>query len=404
MRVHTSAVVAFACAAAAFAPIVRAADGDDLPANDERPRLVPVAVIDTYWAYHDTPPASRQATLMTTAVRHNEFQINLAAIGLRLEHAKLMGTLILQAGTSVDALYPPTAGAAQNNPEVWKHIQVASVGYRVHPDVTVEAGVMPSHLGNESFVSTNNWNYTRAMIAEATPYYLAGVKASWRALPTLTLTGLFYNGWNVYSDVGRTKSGGLKVEWKPSDKFSLATAAHIGPGAEGRNDLRLYDDIVAKLNLHPRLDVAVQLSGGMDKESGLPGRNVYGAAAWLRWFLGETTYVAARGEYLSDERGIFTQQGARPTSAPTPLGAPFNGALGQKSMLAGTLTLGWLPHPSFLARVEVMQRMVETKCAGDGSTCVDGYFAGGGPATGSDRLDGAQKHSTTVAASLAFSY
>ena len=32
------------------------------------------------------------------------------------------------------------------------------------------------------------------------------------------------------------------------------------------------------------------------------------------------------------------------------------------------------------------------------------YFAGGGPAPGSDRLDGAQKHSTTVAASLAFSY
>ena len=401
MRVHSSAAaVAFAFATVALVARADAAEGDELPAGNDAPHLVPIAIVDTYWAYHDTRPSSRQATLLTTAIRHNEFQINLAALGVRLEHAKLLGTVVFQAGTSVDALYPPTAGAAQNNPEVWKHIQVASIGYRVHADVTIEAGVMPSHFGNEGFVSTTNWNYTRAMIAEATPYFISGVKATWRVAPTWTLTGLFYNGWNVYSDVGRSKSGGLKIEWKPSDRFLIYTSAHVGPGAEGRNDLRVYDDVTAKLNLHPRVDVAVQVSAGMDKASGLPASKVYGAAAWLRWFLGETTYVAIRGEYLSDERGILTGQGARPAPAATPFGAPYNGALGQKTMLAGTLTLGWLPHPSFLARVEVLQRMAETACAGDGSTCVDGYFAGGPEGTNG----GAQKRSTTVVASLAFSY
>jgi hypothetical protein len=397
MRVHLPAAsplavaVVFAFATAAFAPEASAQTADDLPAGNEAPRLVPIAIVDTYWAYHDTPPASRQATLLTTAVRHNEFQINLAALGVRLEHAKLLGTLVLQAGTSVDALYPPAAGSAQNNPEVWKHIQVASVGYRIHSDVTIEAGVMPSHLGNEGFVSTGNWNYTRAMIAEATPYFVSGVKATWRVAPTFTLTGLFYNGWNVYYDVRGSKSGGLKIEWKPTDKFSIASGGHVGPGAEGSTSVRVYDDVTAKLNLHARLDVALQLSAGMDKTKGFDAMKVYGAAAWLRWFLGETTYVAVRGEYLSDETGIFTGQGARPS---TPFGAPvLPGPSGQKTMLAGTLTLGWLPHPSFLARVEVLQRSADVE-----------YFAGGGPQAGSDKLDGAQKRSTTVAASLAFSY
>jgi hypothetical protein len=394
MRVHRpAAVLAIAFVTVTLASTGRAAEGDDLPAGTDPPRVVPIAVVDTYWAYHDTPPNSRQATLMTTAVRHDEFQINLAALGVRLEHAKLMGTLVLQAGTSVDAVYAPTPGSAQNNPEVWKHIQVASVGYRVHPDVTIEAGVMPSHLGNEGFVSTTNWNYTRAMIADATPYFLAGVKATWRVLPTVTLVGLFYNGWSTYSDVGRSKSGGLRVEWKPSDRFSIATDGHVGPGAEGTHDLRVYDDVVAKLNLHARLDVAVQGTFGIDKSETLPAKNVYGAAAWLRWFLGETTYVAARGEWLSDERGIYTGQGSRPSPALVPGSTGLTGPLGQKTMLAGTLTLGWLPHPSFLARVEVVQRSSDVE-----------YFAGGGPESGSDRLDGAQKRSTTAVASLAFSY
>src|SRR5438094_5154265 len=82
----------------------RAAD-DELPTGNDPPRLVPLASADVYYAYHDTPPASGDATLMSSPVRHNQFEVGLVSIGARLEHAKLIGTAIVQAGTAPDALY-----------------------------------------------------------------------------------------------------------------------------------------------------------------------------------------------------------------------------------------------------------------------------------------------------------
>ncbi len=370
----------------------RAAD-DDLPGGTDPPRILPVAIVDGYFAYHDTPPASRNATLMTTAVRHDEFQLNLAAIGFRLEHAKLIGTVVLQAGTSVDALYPTstrlisgsTIAPGPSNPQVWKHIQEANVGYRLGSDLAVIAGVFTSHLGNEGFVSTGNWNYARAMIADATPYYLAGAKIVWRAHPNLTLTGLIYNGWLTYDDLGKSKSGGLRIEWKPSDKVSLSDGAHVGPALSG---IRIYDDLTFRWQIVNRLDLAVQASFGVDKPSEGSTKQVYGAAAWLRWMIGDTTYFALRGEYLADDHGMITGAGARQPVT--------NGPIGQK-LTAGTFTLGWMPHPSFLARLEVMQRMSDVE-----------YFAGGSVAPSTDpntgTSDDAKKRSTTVTASVAFSY
>ena len=49
---------------------------DDLPVAAEPPRVVPILVADTYYAYHDAPPNGRTATLMTTGSRHNEISVS----------------------------------------------------------------------------------------------------------------------------------------------------------------------------------------------------------------------------------------------------------------------------------------------------------------------------------------
>ena len=383
MRRHLALSIAVA---ASLAPsIARAAEADDLPAGNDPPRLVPIAVIDTYYAYHDTPPPNREATFMTTAVRHDEFQVNLAALGVRLEHAKLLGTLVLQAGTSVDALYPPRSAAPQlSNPQVWKHIQLASIGYRLGSDVTVEAGVMPSHIGNEGFVSTKNWNYTRALISDATPYFVAGAKLTWRAAPTWTIAGLVYNGWNTYDDVNRSKSGGLYVSWAPSETFSITDSAHVGPGAFGTHALRVYDDLVLKAQLHARIAIALEGGYGFDKVAGVASKNVIATAAWVRWLFTDTTYFSVRGELLYDDHGIFTGSGQRTLPSDVE---------GQR-LYEGTFTLGWIPHPNFIARVEAMHRLSNNP-----------YFAAGsvGDSSGAS-VTNAQTKSTTFVASLAFSY
>src|SRR3954462_14524543 len=104
----------------AVADRARAAE-DDLPTGSEAPKPTLVGTIDGYYAWHDVPPPVRQATTLSTASRHDEFSVNLAAIGVHLEHAKLTGNVVLQAGDSVERVY---------GDHRLRYIQQANVGWK----------------------------------------------------------------------------------------------------------------------------------------------------------------------------------------------------------------------------------------------------------------------------------
>jgi hypothetical protein len=390
-----------------LAPAARAhAAEDDLPVGNEAPRFVPIAVADTYYAYHDTSPGlNGAATLMTTANTHDDFAVNLAALGGRLEHAKLTGTLVLQAGTSVDALYV----GARGNPEVWKHIQLANVGWKVG-DFHVEAGVFPSLVGRESFVSTNNWNYTRPMVADSTPYYLAGARVTWRAAPTLTLNATVFNGWETYGDRNSAKSGQLRVAWAPSDKLSIEATTLAGQEQvhiEGeKTSYRLFEEVVFAAQLHERVHIALEawagternyriedpLKGDAAQASFLSNPWFYAGALWAKWDFGDTVYLAARAEALSDDAGLLTGIGARDPKEPF---------IGQK-LAEGTLTFGWRPHKNILARVEGVHRLASNPYfAGSHNEYVETPATSPVPITYSTN---ARKSSTTFVASAAFAF
>jgi len=382
---------------------------DDLPVGKEDPRVVPIVVGDTYYSYHDPQPAGRTATLATTASRHNEVAVNLLAVGARLEHAKLTGSFVLHAGSSVDALHASTPPAVRGNVEVWKHIQLANVGWKMG-DLHVEAGIMPSLVGREGFISTENWNYSRAMIADATPYYLTGVRANYRVAPTFLVTATVFNGWDAHGDRNKQKSGQLRFLWEPSDKLSVANAFLAGAEQvpiEGQStSYRIYDDLVVTYRVHARIQLAIQGTFGTDRNLNVddlrkpdnkavqPNPRYYGVALWGRWQFAETTYIALRGEGLDDRYGVLTAAGARNR-------IEFGPIPGQR-MLAGTITLGWQPHPRFLARVEAMHRVADQPFfAGGGTTTYDETVG----ATGSRAtfLTDARRTSTTFVVSAAMS-
>ncbi len=383
---------------------------DDLPVGDEPPRIVPVVVADTYYAFHDPAPATRSATLMSSANRHNEIAVNLLALGARVEHAKLTGTAIVHAGTSVDALYSSPDNPLSGAREVWKHIQQANVGWRTG-DFHLEAGVLPSQVGRESFVSTENWNYTRAIIADSTPYYVTGLRATWRFMPTLSLAATAFNGWDHLGDRNSHKSGSLRLAWNPTEKLTIANVLIGGWEQDiiqdGRRPFRVFDDLVVTLQVHKRVHLALEGWFGNeqnheveDPRKGTPALkhviknpSYYGAALWAKWQFGDTTYVALRGEGLNDPAGVLTFRGGREKDEPVP---------GQK-LLAGTVTLGWQPHPRMIARVEAAHRTSNERffTGGDKLAYDETLGSTGQPAT--FRSD-ARKSSTTLVISAAFSY
>lgn len=325
----------------------RAADAE-LPAGDEPARFVPTAVVDAYYGFHFTPPKDDvgSASFATTGNRHGEFAINLAAVGARLEHAHLMGAVALQAGTSVDVLYPASATTNGLGSEVYKHVQVAWAGYR-QGSFTVAMGLFPSVFGVEGFQTTSNWNYLQSFSRDATPYYQEGAKLGWRFAPGWKVTLVASNGWQTHGHFKKSPSWSGRVDWAISDAIRLHYAAHVGyESRQYKDELRLYDELAAHFDLGKRLSVALQVWGAKQGKS-----DAYGAVAWAKWAFVDRLYVALRGEYFKDGDGALFEGRSAPflpiVADGTKAGATFE---------AGTLTVGWQPHESFLVKAEGVYR------------------------------------------------
>ena len=69
-----------------------------------------------------------------------------------------------------------------SGPDLARNIQEAYVGYRVTDKLWIDEGIYFSHIGFESWISRDNWTYTRSLDAEFTPYYQSGVKATYQPL------------------------------------------------------------------------------------------------------------------------------------------------------------------------------------------------------------------------------
>jgi hypothetical protein len=387
---RAAALFAFLAGSMALAPRARAADAD-LPSGDEPPRFIPTAVVDSYFAYHFTPPKDGQdvASFTTAAARQREFVVNLAAVGARLEHAHLIGAIALQAGSSVDLLYPATPVGSQNGigAEVYKHVQVAYAGYR-SGDFTATMGLFPSLFGVESFQTTSNWNYMKSFIGDLTPYFQEGAKLSWRFLPGFKLTGVVANGWQTHGHIpNKTPSYSARLDWSISDDIRLYDSVHVGKKSRDsrwNEHVRVYDELAVQADFGKHVSAALLLWGAKQGDS-----TAYGGVAWAKWAFVQRLYVAVRGEYFKDGDGFLFEGLSAPflpaVAAGTPSGAAFE---------AGTLTLGWVPHESFIVKAEGAYRRAD-RAAFYGDTTA---------ASPAASLDANEKHSITASLSAAFVY
>ncbi len=385
-----AAALSFACLAGSMALASRAHAADsDLPSGDEPPRFVPTAVVDSYFAYHFSPPKEdlSVASFTTAAARQREFTVNLAAIGARLEHAHLIGALALQAGSSVDLLYPPTAQGSANGigSEVYKHVQVAYAGYRTG-DFTVTMGLFPSVFGVESFQTTSNWNYLKSFAADLTPYYQEGAKVTWRLLPALKLTGVVTNGWQIHGHVpNKSPSYSARLDWSISDELHVHDTVHVGKESQIDNDkVRVYDELAVQGDFGKRVSAALQLWGAKQGAS-----TAYGGVAWAKWSFVDRLYVSLRGEYFKDADG-FLFEGLSAPFLPSVVEGTKPGA----TFEAGTLTLGWMPHESFVVKAEGVYRHADRAA----------FYGDATPAAPANDTQANDTHSVTALLSAAFVY
>jgi hypothetical protein len=236
------------------------------------------AFIDTYYAYDFNNPPNHDRVLVnsgqngvtntytTTASRSNEFNINLAYGEVGVVGDNYRGRLALQAGTSVDAnvANQPNVGNFGNF-SLLRNTQEASIGYHVTSNLWIDVGIMPSYIGFESFISNQNWTYTRSLSADATPYFENGVRVTYTFSDQVAAQLHIMNGWDNLSEDNGSKAVGLQITYAPNSVYSLTYNNYYGLMAPG-NNARFFNQWIGKIVLNPSLQLAANFDLGFQEK------------------------------------------------------------------------------------------------------------------------------------------
>jgi len=340
---------------------------------DTSTRVAVGGFIDSYFAYDFNHPRTLDRAYTTQAARHDEFNVNLAFVDLTLTGNRLRGRFAAQFGTSVQANYAgePRVGTL-SGPDVSRFIQEAYVGYQVATSLWIDGGVFFSPFGSENWISRDNWTYTRSLIADYSPYYEAGVKATWQATPKLSAQLHVINGWQNISETNSDKALGARVDYAVTSRLTLSYDAFYGNEAPDTLPARprYWHEGILQFTPTSRLQFRGTLDYGMQQRDGADGHAVWrGYTVISHWQATPRVAAAARIEGYGDPEQVIIATGR------------LNGFRAQ----GGSVNLDLSPQPRLLWRTELR-----------GLWSRDPLFTHGGGIAG-----GASRRDIFVASSLA---
>lgn len=333
------------------------ADSTRTSASDDSVKVTFGAFINGYYAYDFNRPPNIDRSYTTQPARHNEFNVNLAYVEARIDGARVHGRLALQAGTSVQSNYAgePTIGAVSGS-TLSRHIQEAFAGYRVADKLWINGGIFFSHIGNETWISRDDWTYSRSFVADFTPYYETGLRALWQATPALTVTAVVVNGWQNISETNSDKAIGIRLDYALSPRATVSYDNFIGNEQPDSlpSRLRIFNEALLKAQVTRALGVELTADYGLERHASGNGSNAfYIGAAVARYALNPKLALNGRVEYFSDRNGILTS---------VPAGADGFHSGG------ASLGINVVPQPRFLWRTELRGFNARDKIFPDRST------------------------------------
>lgn len=303
----------------------------------EAPELTLSGFLDVFYVYDFARPTgpSRQPFFFNHN-RHNEFNLNLGFIQWNVSHAKYRANLALQAGT-----YPNDNYAEE--PGLLKAVLEANVGVSLNADnsIWLDLGIMPSHIGFESAISMDNPTLTRSILAENSPYFMAGAKLGYQPNETWFFAGLILNGWQRIQRLpgNSIPAFGSQVSYTPSSAMTFNWSTFIGTDdPDSTRRMRYFNNFYGKLQLSEKVDVTGGLDIGLQQSQKGSGKldTWFSPVAIAQYRFRPHWRTAIRAEYYQDRTGIII-----PTD--TPNGFQTIGISG---------TLDYLPTESIMLRTE----------------------------------------------------
>lgn len=295
-------------------------------------------LVDLFYVYDVSQPQStKRQPFLSNYNRHNEINLNLGFIKLATEHKRYRANIALQTGTYVNDNY-----AAE--PEVLKNILEANVGIALHREnkLWLDAGIMPSHIGFETAIATDNATMTRSILAENSPYFMTGAKLTFSPNENWEIAGLILNGWQRIQRLQGSSwpSFGTQIVFNHSPGTIFNWSTFIGTNdPDSTRRMRYFNNFYSKHQLSRRFGLVLGLDIGTQQRT----KN---SSVFDVWFspviIGQFTVAknwktAFRAEYYQDKTGIIIPTG-------TPNGFETFGF---------SVTLDYAPVDIILCRLEV---------------------------------------------------
>lgn len=209
--------------------------------------------------------------------------------------------------------------------------------------IWLQAGVFPSHIGNETVRNWNNWTLSRNLSSENTPYYSTGISLNFTSKnEKWNLKALALTGWQTIKPTANSKipSFGTSVLYAPSKKHEFSWNQFIGMN-QGKFEQawRYYSNIFYTFSPLKKLQFFTALDVGLDKNT----THSYGfwtiASASARLNITDHWRMTLRGEFLSDPKQ---------TMMPLPL---YN-SKHATTLSTVSLNVDWQIHSLALIRLE----------------------------------------------------
>ena len=347
--------------------------------------------LDVNYAYSFNHPRDDTFTGTASVPRHNEFNVNLASVGMEWSYRNVIGRLSLQYGSMISIVQDldgTTARGRNNAVQNLRYIREATAGYHFDAlhGINVEGGIFMSYIGLESYLLAENWNYQRSVVCEHTPFYFQGMRVQIFTSDRVKIEPWLMNGWQTYGKWNLLPAAGTALRWSPTEALSLISNFYAGSDTKGEggrirfhNDhsilLRYFDapaaSFISKAALSLNNHIGFEAGGYDGTGKALPGpdrAHMVGSALSHRlWFSHDHLAFAFRGEVFSNPTRYLSQY-------PPP---GFESGPGVRALqiwgLTGTFDV--MPTDFFALRLEGSYRHANVPyyAGPGGTTSPDGY-------------------------------
>ncbi|HEY1899199.1 MAG TPA: outer membrane beta-barrel protein [Steroidobacteraceae bacterium] len=232
---------------------------------------------------------------------HDSFQLDEAGLQIGYQPKQGIGGFVdVIAGTDAQIL-----NLNENGSDSSIDVRQAYLQYATGP-LTIIAGKFVTLAGAEVINPSQNTNFSRSLLFwELEPLDHTGLRATYAATGTLSITVGINNGWN-YTDLGDSgsKTGEFNATWTPNKTVSLAVTGYFGKDDVIYNGQELsLIDFVGTYNVTSALTLILNADFKQSSGNGINGddqtTHINGFAGYANYALSDNWRVSFRGEYLS---------------------------------------------------------------------------------------------------------